>query len=321
LGRRRILIIAAVALFLLLIVYPAALFATAWNSLGQTDALGGNLKHPSTASGTTYLVVGSDSRENLTAEERARLGTGKVAGRRTDTIMLLHVPSSGPTVLISVPRDSYVAIPGHGKNKINAAFAFGGPQLLVQTLEQATGIRIDGYVETGLGGYSALVDAIGGVNVCVKRDMNDPKAHINLKAGCQDMDGPTALGYARARYSDPLGDLGRVERQRQVLSAIAGKTLSASVILLPWRAFGAASAGGSALTADSGMSPFGLGQFILAMRSVAGGSGLSLTVPIGNPQLQTPAGEAVEWDKTKAPKLFQAIQRDDIATVQSLTKK
>ena len=120
--------------------------------------------------------------------------------------MLLHVPSGGgPTVLVSMPRDSYVSIPGHGKNKINAAYAFGGPQLLVRTVEQATGLHVDAYVETGLGGYAQLVDAIGGIDVCVKRAMKDAKAHIDVKAGCQTFDGATALGYARARYSRPAG--------------------------------------------------------------------------------------------------------------------
>src|SRR5689334_20596060 len=195
--------------------------------------------------------------------------------------MLLHVPSGGgPTVLVSVPRDSYVSVPGHGKNKINAAYAIGGPQLLVRTVEQATGLRVDEYVETGLGGYANLVDAIGGVTVCVKHAMNDKDAHINLKPGCQQMDGKTALGYARSRKADARGDLARVEHQRQVLAAIAGKTLSPSVVLLPWRAFPAAKAGGQALTVDSGTSPVGVTSFILAMRSVSGGDGLSLTVPV-----------------------------------------
>ena len=172
--------------------------------------------------------------------------------------MLLHVPDGGgPTVLVSIPRDSYVSIPGHGKNKINAAYAFGGPQLLVRTVEQATGLHVDSYVETGLGGYAQLVDAVGGIDVCVKRAIKDAKAHIDVKAGCQTFDGATALGYARARYSDPRGDLGRVERQRQVLAAIAGKTLSPSVVALPWRAFPAASAGAGALTVDRDMSPTG----------------------------------------------------------------
>ena len=111
-------------------------------------------------------------------------------------------------MLISIPRDSYLPIPGHGKNKVNAAFAIGGPKLLAKTLEQATGLPIDGYVEIGFGGFAGVVDSLGGVDVCVKRDIKDAKAHIDLKKGCQTLDGKNALGYVRARYSDPKGDLG-----------------------------------------------------------------------------------------------------------------
>jgi LCP family protein required for cell wall assembly len=297
-------------LLLLLVGYPLLLFVTAWTSLHRVDALpaGG----PAATPGRTYLVVGTDSRADLTAAERRRLHTGQTPGQRTDTIMLLHVPSgSGPTVLVSVPRDSYVSIPGHGKNKINAAYSIGGPQLLVRTVEQATGLHVDSYVETGLGGYARLVDAIGGVDVYVKRPIKDAEAHIDVKAGYQTFDGATALGYARARYSDSRGDLGRVDRQRQVLAAIAGKTLSPSVLLVPWRAVPAASSGGGALTVDSGMSPFGLLGFVQAMRAVAGGGGLSLTVPVATTALRTPnAGVAVAWNAAQADRLFAALRAD-----------
>jgi LCP family protein required for cell wall assembly len=307
----------AVPLLLVVIAYPLMLFAVAWSSLKRVEAIGSG--GPADTPGRTFLVVGSDSRADLSARERRRLHTGKAAGQRTDTIMLLHVPDGGgPTVLVSVPRDSYVAIPGHDKNKINAAYAFGGPKLLVRTVQQATGLHVDGYVETGLGGYATLVDAVGGIDVCVKRALKDAKAHIDVKKGCQTMDGATALGYARARYSDPRGDLGRVERQRQVLAAIAGKTLSPSVVLVPWRAFPAASAGGGALTVDTATSPTDLLAFVQAMRAVAGGGGLSLTVPVGDSALRTNAGEAVSWDSAKSGALFGALRRDDTEAVRPI---
>lgn len=309
-----------ISLVLLLIGYPIALFAVAWISLDRIDAIPDGSR-PAETPGRTFLVVGSDSREDLTDEERAELGTGKTAGQRTDTIMLLHVPASGPTVLISVPRDSYVPIPDHGNNKINAAYAFGGPQLLIQTLESVTDLRIDSYVETGLGGYADLVDAVGGVTVCVKSAMQDEKAHLDVEAGCQTMDGATALGYARARYSDPRGDLGRVERQRQVLAAIASKTLSPAVVAVPWRAFPAAAAGGHALTVDNSTTPWGLVQFILAMRDVAGGNGLSLTVPISNPDLSTSVGSAVKWDTEQAKELFAALQADNTEVIRPMAEE
>ncbi|MEJ2578362.1 MAG: LCP family protein [Kineosporiaceae bacterium] len=313
---RGIVLIAVLAL----LGYPLALFAVAWTSLGRVDAMPSG-DRPEDTGGRTYLVIGSDSREDLSAEDRARLGTGKAAGQRTDTIMLLHVPRTGPTVLVSVPRDSYVPIPGHGKNKINAAYAFGGPQLLIRTLEEVTGLHIDSYVETGLGGYADLVDAVGGVNVCVARDMQDEKAHLDIKAGCQTLDGTTALGYARARYSDPRGDLGRVERQRQVLAAIASRTLSPAVLAVPWRSFPAASAGGHALTVDQGASPWGLIRFVLAMKAVSGGGGFSLTVPVSDPNLSTSVGSAVKWDTAKATLLFDALRGGDTETLRPLVEE
>lgn len=308
------------AVLLLVLVLPLTLFAVAWTSLDKVDALPGSGR-PAETPGRTFLVVGSDSREGLSKADRRRLGTGRTAGRRTDTIMLLHVPASGPTVLVSIPRDSYVPIPGHGSNKINASYAIGGPRLLVRTVEQVSGLRIDEYVETGLGGYASLVDAVGGVEVCVKRPIRDEKAHIDLRKGCQTMDGATALGYARARYSDPRGDLGRVDRQRQVLAAIAERTLSPGVVLAPWRAFPAARAGGDALTVDEGTTPLGLLRFVLAMRAVAGGGGLSLTVPVARSDLPTPnAGTAVQWNSREASLLFSALRADDTASVKPLAQ-
>ena len=114
-----------------------------------------------------------------------------MAGRRTDSIILVYVPSGGgKSALISIPRDSYVPIPGHGSNKINAAFAFGGPKLLVETVEQVTDLRIDGYLEVGFAGFVGVVDSLGGVDICVPFHMNDPKAHINLEKGCQTLERP-----------------------------------------------------------------------------------------------------------------------------------
>jgi LCP family protein required for cell wall assembly len=323
--RRPRLSLIVLLVVLVLVGYPILLGLTAWTNLNRVDAIGPahEVAEPAETPGRTYLVVGSDSRADLSKAERKRLGTGSAGGQRTDTIILLHVPSgSGPTVLISLPRDSYVPIPGRSsKNKINAAYAFGGPSLLIRTVEATTGLHIDEYVETGLGGFANIVDAVGGVTLCPRFAMKDKDAHINLKKGCQPMDGRTALGYARARHSDPRGDLGRVERQRETLAAIASKTLSPGTLLQPWRSFPAAKAGGGALTVDESTSPFALARFVLAMRAVSGGNGVSLTVPISNPNLSTSAGSAVQWDRTKALGLFKALKTGDDAYVRSLAKE
>lgn len=280
----------------------------AWSSVERVESTPTG-DRPSGASGSTYLLVGSDSREGLTAQERKRLGTGSDAGRRTDSIILVHVPSgSGKSVLMSIPRDSFLPIPGHGENKVNAAYAIGGPTLLVATLEQATGLPIDGYVEIGLGGFANLVDSLGGVDICVPFDMNDPKAHINLKKGCQNLDGAKALGFVRARYSDPRGDIGRAARQRQFLAAIMKKTATPSTVLVPTRWWSTSHAAVSGLTVGEDTSLLDAARVVLAMRAASKNDALSLVVPIANSNATTSAGSSVLWDTTRAAELFTALR-------------
>ncbi len=318
--RRRVPVKAIVLVIVLAVVaYPLALLAVAWTHLGRVDAL------PADTAGTpgrTYLVVGSDSRKGLTAAQRRALHTGSDVGQRTDTIMLLHVPAGGgPTVLMSIPRDSYVAIPGHDKNKINAAFAFGGPKLLARTIEQATGVQIDDYAEIGLGGFASMVDAVGGVQICPKFAMNDKDAGINLKKGCQQAKGPVALGYARARHSDPRGDLGRVERQREVLAAIVTKATRPTTLLNPFETFPLASSGAGSLTVDEHTGPVALLRFVLGMKGAVGGKGLSLTVPVSGTGVRPGAGDVVLWDDAKAQQVFTALKRSDTEAIRSIAQE
>jgi LCP family protein required for cell wall assembly len=301
-------IIGLIVLLFLLVLVCVPLYA--WSRINKVDAMPTGTR-PANTPGTTYLLVGSDSRAGLTAAEKKKLGTGSAAGQRTDTIMLLHVPKSGPTALISLPRDSYVPIPGHGKNKINAAFSFGGPKLLIQTVEGVTGLRVDNYVEIGFGGFASIIDSVGGVQMCLPKAMKDAKAHINLPKGCQVLDGTNALGYVRARYSDPLGDLGRVQRQREMIGAVASKAVSPATFLNPFRYYNLSTAGADALTVDKDTGAVDMAHFALGMKAVAGGSGgVTLTVPISTSSLSTPAGLAVKWDTAKALALFKALKED-----------
>ena len=167
---------------------------------------------PAEQDGTTYLLVGSDSRADLTAAERKRLATGNPESALTDTIMILHT-GDGPNVLISIPRDTITDSSRYGVSKINAAYASGGVPLLTRIVEDTTGIRIDTYVEIGLGGVAVVVDAVGGVEVNAKERLNDDLAGINIKKGRQTLDGAEALGYARSRKVSQLGDLERVTRE------------------------------------------------------------------------------------------------------------
>lgn len=272
-------------------------------SLGRTDALPAS----STASskGTNWLIVGSDSRQQLTEQEREQYATGDEASQLTDTIMILHT-GSGPTTLVSIPRDSLVNIPGFGVAKINSAYGKGGgpdgggPQLLVKTVEQATGLHIDHYAEIGFLGIVNVVDAVGGVYLCVPESIKDPKAGLDIKAGCQTLDKATALGYVRTRAT-ASSDFGRVERQRAFLSALLDKVTGPSVLLNPFRLVPLATELSSSITVDRGDHLWNLAQLGLAMRGI--GSGISTTVPVAD-------GE-VHWDKTRAKALFGALADDE----------
>jgi LCP family protein required for cell wall assembly len=261
---------------------------------------------PAAGPGQTWLLVGSDSRAGLSAKERRSLSTGGGDGRLTDTILLLTTAPAGVATLVSIPRDSLVTIPGYGENKINAAYAFGGPELLVQTVESATGVRIDGYVEVGFDGFYRVVQATGGVDVCLDQPIDDVRAGIDLQAGCQRLGGADALGYVRARYSDPRGDLGRVERQRTFLRALAERAASPAVLLNPFRAVPLAAAAGDALTVDDRLGPLDLTRFSLAMLAATGPGGQMLTVPIGG-DATTAAGAVLLWDPS-AERLWSAIR-------------
>ncbi|GAB3290274.1 LCP family protein [Parasphingorhabdus pacifica] len=261
--------------------------------------------------GANWLVVGSDSRENLDAGQREELSAGDAAGRRTDSMMLIHIPAGGgDPAMISLPRDSYVPIPGHGKDKLNAAFSYGGPQLLSQTVETVTGVHIDHYAEIGLGGFAGLVDAVGGVDMCLDKPMNDPKADVNLQAGCQELDGPAALGFARARYSLEGGDLERAENQRKLLGALVDRGTSPTTLLNPFRLFPLAHAAGETFLVNDGDHVWHLASLARTMGDISSGEGVTTNVPFGGFGTSSSGQSVVLWDSENALRLFGAIEKD-----------
>lgn len=263
---------------------------------------------PAGAAGTNWLLVGSDSRADLSEQQQAELATGgEVGNGRTDTILLIHVPgplSGQPTTMVSIPRDSYVEIPGWGMDKINVAFSEGGPALLAQTVEQSTGLRLDHYAEIGFGGFGGVVDALGGVTMCLPEPINDPLAGIDLPAGCQVLDGPNALGYVRTRAT-PRADLDRMRHQREFMSAMLGRAASPAVWLNPWRWYSVPNAALAALTVDNGAHVWSLGRLAWALR----GSLTTVTVPIGE-FTGNESGSVVIWDSAVADALFEALRND-----------
>ena len=315
----RTVFLVVVVLVVLALLWLIGVPAYAWSKVARLDADPGG-DRPANQPGQTFLLVGSDSREGLSEEEQKRLGTGSTAGRRTDTIMLVYVPPGGRPALISIPRDSYVPIPGKGKNKINAAYAFGGPELLVQTVEANTGLRVDSYVEIGFGGFVNIIDALGGIEMCLPKAIKDRDSHIDLPKGCQNLDGTTALGYVRMRKADPRGDLGRVERQREMLAAVAKKAASPATVVNPVRYWTLSNASTQAVTLDEDTSLFGLSRLALAMRRVSNGNGYTLTVPISDNDASTSAGSAVLWDDEEAKALFADLARGDTGDLEKYTK-
>lgn len=276
---------------------------------------------PSAQPGNLYLLVGSDSRKGLSKKQQKKLGTGSVEGQRTDTMMLLYVPRSGEPALISLPRDSFVDIPGNGKNKLNTAYSFGGPQLLVQSIEQNTGLRVDGYMEVGFGGFVNVIDAVDGITMCPKTAIKDKDSHLDLKKGCQKMDGVTALGYVRMRKADPLGDLGRVKRQREMLSAVAKKVATPASVLNPVRYWNLNHAVAGSITTGEDTSTFDVARMGLAMKKISGSKGLTLTVPIGDANASTSAGSSVLWDEEESKAMFGEIAKGDTSKLKRFVKK
>ena len=292
-----------VTLLLLWLLFLVAVPIWAWTRIDRVAAEPRD-QRPAEQPGTTYLLVGSDSRGDLSEEERERLGTGNAGGQRTDTIMLLQI-GSGPNLLMSIPRDSRVAIPGYGEaERINAAYAYGGPRLLVRTVEDATGIRVDNYVEIGFGGFVGVVDALGGIEICPTEAMQDPEANLDIAEGCQQADGVTALGYARSRKTSELGDIDRARHQREVVSAIGAEAVSPRSVLDPVRYLRLNLAGSESVAVGEQTGPIDLARFAWAMTRVDGEKGLTCGVPI--------ADLTVTWDAERSAEMFQHVIEDDV---------
>jgi LCP family protein required for cell wall assembly len=258
-----------------------------------------------TSAGTNWLITGSDSRAGLSRAEIDALHVGFDEGTlNSDSIMLLHIGSGRP-VLISIPRDSYVNIPGHGYNKINAALAYGGANLLVQTVENVTGLKIDHYMGIGFGGLVAVVNKIGGVQICLKTAINDSYSGVNLSAGCHDLNGDQALAFVRDRHSFATEDLQRIQDQRAFISALLKKATSPGVYLDPFTALPFGSTAASSMSVDQGTSLLDLVHAASALRDPETG-----TVPIANNNYYTNAGDSVQWNQTEATELFNALKND-----------
>ncbi|MER8199553.1 LCP family protein [Streptomyces microflavus] len=319
--RRRIKL-GALTLVVVLLVVSVSTYFWADGKLKREVDLAKVIERPEAGDGTNYLIVGSDSREGMSAEEKKRLRTGSAEGKRTDSMMILHDGSNGPT-LVSLPRDSQVEIPsfkgsesgkmfqGTGRQvKLNAAYAEDGPELLVRTVEFNTGLRIDHYVEIGFGGFAQIVDAIGGVELDIPKAFKDKKSGADFQAGKQTLNGEQSLAFVRTRYAFAGSDLDRTKNQQKFLAALASQTATPSTILNPFKLYPTMGAGLDTLIVDKDMSLWSLGNMFFAMKGVTGGDGTSMNMPISGS-----ANGNLVWDKAKVKQLVEQLKNDEKVTV------
>jgi LCP family protein required for cell wall assembly len=214
----------------------------------------------------------------------------------------------GVVTVVSLPRDSWVSIPGHGMSKINAAYGLGGPKLMVQTVEQATGVTIDSYVEVNFLGFVKVINALGGVDICLPQAIDDPSSGLSLPAGKHHVDGITALKYARDRHSFATEDLARIGNQQRLLASLLSEAISGGTLANPLRLSAFLKASLAAVKVDRGLNVTALAD---RMRNISASNVTFTTVPIANADYLTPDGQsAVLWDSPAASRLFDAIKSD-----------
>ena len=288
----------------------------------RVEVFNNNANRPADDGGTNILLVGSDDRTGLTPKERRKLKVGQDDyGRHTDTIMIAHIADNGAVDVVSIPRDSYAEIPAYttssgttipsSKQKINAAYSIGGPTLTVETVENATGVHIDHFAEINFLGFVDVVQAMGGVPVCLKQPIVDEKSGLNLPAGEQTLDGKQALGFVRARYFDPSADIGRMKRQQNFLSSMFKQAFSAGVILNPPRLISFLNATASSITVDEQFDSAEMWSLMGKLRALSPSQLSFQTVPLGDDLNLPGVGSVVEWDQAKAQALFAQMKTGD----------
>ena len=324
----------AIRFFTIASIAIVGISAISWASLGRitaaiprVDAFAGLENRPKKeSSAVNYLIVGSDTREGLSREEIKRLkvgGTDVAAGKRSDTMLLIHISKKrDKAAIISIPRDSYALIPEHNNSqgkvipaaysKINSAYNWGGAPLLIETLESMSDLRIDHYVELNFVGFVRMVDALGGVEICTKKDINDPKSHLTLPAGTHVLDGVDSLKFVRTRVFDGLGDLGRMKRQQEFASAMLRKATSAGVLLNPVKMVDFINSALDSVVTDEGLSQGDLLTLGKQLRNLSASNVRTLTIPLQYYNYnKNGVSAAVLWDPVLASELFERIKNDE----------
>ncbi|AWS47568.1 LCP family protein [Streptosporangium sp. 'caverna'] len=318
-------------LWWLVALVTVVVLALAGTVAGVYVKLAGNVKHidvtaadlgrrPAKVAGKAMnvLVVGSDQRGGKNAKY------GKVPGERTDTIMLAHIsPKRDNAMIISFPRDSMVQLPACRAQQgllgqqahvgmINESFNSGGITCTWKTIEALTGIHIDHFVKVDFTGFKGMVDAVGGVDVCIPEAINDKKALLHLAAGKQTLMGEQALGYVRARYSLGDGsDIGRIQRQQMFIASMVKKVMSGETLTDPAKLFGFLDAATKSVTTDPELTPGVMKDLASSAQGLAAGQIHFITTPWRYSVIHP---GRVEWVQPQSKQLFRIVATDRAIT-------
>ncbi|WP_443058383.1 LCP family protein [Streptomyces sp. NBC_00775] len=291
--------------------------------IARVDPFKDMKNRPRAGHGMNVLLVGTDGRDKITETERLKYRLGGAPCHCTDTIMIVHISEDrGRASIVSLPRDSYADTPAHidettGERhgphpvKLNAAYAEGGPNLTVRTVENMTHVKIDHYLEVDFTSFMKTVDVLGGVRICTAQPLKDSYTGLDLAAGTHDLNGGEALQYVRSRHADGSSDLGRMQRQQRFLAALVSQATSSGVLMNPMRFRDVTRAVLGSVRADKGFGTDELLDLGRAMRNFSPSSSEFTTVPIGQMGFAVKGiGSTLKWDPAKSQKLFQAL-RDD----------
>nr|WP_317453329.1 LCP family protein [Streptomyces xanthii] len=311
-----------------------ALVTSLDSGIDRIDPFKDMKNRPAAGHGTNVLLVGTDGRDKITPAEKKKYRLGGAPCHCTDTVMIVHISADHDRAsVVSLPRDSYAEMPPHTDRttgekhhahpvKINAAYAEGGPQLTVRTVENMTHVKIDHYLEVDFTSFMRTVDVLGGVEVCTAKPLKDSYTGLDLGVGSHKLNGGQALQYVRSRHADSASDLGRMQRQQRFLASLISATTSSGVLLNPVKFREVARTLLSSVRADKGFGTNEMVDLAEAMRNFSPSSSEFTTVPIGDMSYPVKGiGSTVKWDPVKSRKLFDALREDEPLSAHHKKKK
>ncbi|MDI3409078.1 LCP family protein [Streptomyces sp. B-S-A6] len=291
--------------------------------ISRVDPFRDMKNRPSAGDGMNILLVGTDGRDKISEAQRTKYQLGGAPCHCTDTIMIVHISADRSRAsIVSLPRDSYAEAPAHTDQnsgekhrthpiKLNSAYAEGGPNLTVRTVEHMTKVKIDHYLEVDFTSFMKTVDVLGGVEICTTSPLKDSYTGLDLQPGRHQLNGGEALQYVRSRHIDGAADLSRMQRQQRFMAAVIAKATSSGVLLNPVKFRDVTQSVLGSVRADRS---FGTDEMLAlgrAMRNFTPASSEFASVPIGKMGYAVPEiGSTIKWDEKKSKKLFQAL-RDD----------